>query len=668
MWSWQPPTPTQRKHSSLQPWDTAQTTEQQDQQLQPDQYLFHCHESMPNPSIASDILSSSHKKSTKSQGSYKLFPAAHKHGASAHPQRPAGGSHVEYSRKAGSDEEKRGRTNVGKGPAYFERFTVGSLPAPKNESNPLRYSEFEPASRLRLSHGPYLEAEGRRSIGNGSQHAWSDAHSNKESAEAMEGGQNMQEFDIEQFIANSDRNLLGNFELNPVGFDLRGQDMAADSPPDNSRNPSNEAGGSGENDRNSPSDELSGMKETSSSGVGSSAENYQELEVFTQDLLTKFENVLQSKRTNAKTHELPAEEWGKVAQDLQEAKLSFTPQQLVELSKAGRDESLKAQSFLKTLSPERLDLYAKHFEQQLDVLMSNKFANYVVQHLLSVHPPTLAAVEQVSLAKFATLASNEYASRTMQRASQNNTGYISKALICFMDNFESVISTIPGSIFLCKLVSSTLSKIEHRLVLEPLKQKKEYLGSPYYYTRVLSTIAGICDEEVLAEIVQMVSQHIWDLMNDKFGNYLILVFFDRKQQTGIKLATDACLQNCQDVVSRKLPKFILLRLLKAKHHKNFVQELAEKIVTQPLDSLLKYIGRKENVALFLLIVGRLAPPMIEKYLKPLHQEILKESTDKPHVATELLEYLNRLIELTQKANRSLPCLVGDQPELSSPDG
>ena len=667
MWTWQPPTPTQRKYSSLQPWDTEQRNDVQEQQGQLEQYPLYCNESMPNPSIASDILSSSHKKSAKSNGSYQLFPQP-KQPLSGFAQRPAGGSHVEYSRKAGSDEEKLRRKDGQGVQVLHERFTVGSLPAQRKDPTSHRYSEKEPHSRLRLSQGAYQEAEGslsekidRGSIDHGSHHEWSDTHSYKEFHEAGGPAEEVQDIDIENLIANFDRNLLGGFESISPEIDSPGQGLAEGSPPDNSGNGSNQAGGSGDQNQSLHSQPSFGMKDGSSSGQGSANEHYRELELFTSDLLVKFETVLQSKRTNAKTHELPAEEWGKVAQDLQQAKISFTPAELVDLSKAGREESLKAQSYLKTLSPDQLDVYAKHFEPQLDVLMTNKFANYVVQHLLTVHPPTLTAVEQVSLAKFATLVNDEYGSRTMQKACQNNPGYVSRAMASFMTNFESLISTIAGSIFLCKLVSSTNSKTDHRLPLEPLKLKKEHLQNSYY-TRVLSTIAGICDEEILAQIVELVSDNMWHLMNDKFGNYLVLVFFDRNQQAGIKLVTDTCLKNSSNLVSRKFPKFVLLRLLRAKQHEPFVRELAEQIVTQPLDSLLSYIGRKENVAVFLLIVGRLSPMLIEKYLKPLFQEIAKESTDKTHLAAELIDNLKRLLELTEKANRSLPCLVDGQKE------
>src|SRR3990167_6754960 len=650
-WSWERQAPQQRKHSSLQPLVSKQQDEVAYQQEYMHQEEEQYHGSLPTPSISSDQLSQSHKKSNKC---YQYFPQNVK---------PTG-----HSKKGGSDEERH-ETGLRAPPSSGERLSVGSLPAPKRDPLPGRNSETDRHMRA-PSHAPAREFEGdlfhkfsRRSLDYESIYDKDGALSDCEarSTNLSRGAahdQEAPELDIDAFIANFDRNMLQGPQDKGSERDTIMKQIGAQTSPDNSTSSSNPNTESSSESKKSPTDNKPRVQVVE---VEPPIELIQELESFCAELLGKFGLLLQAKRTNAKTHELPAEEWGKAAQVLQQSKKTFTPAEIVEMSKLTREESLKVQSYLKNLTPEELDLYAKEFEPQMEVLMTNKFANYVVQFLLTIHKPTRDAVEKVSLAKFTALVNDEYGSRTMQKACHDNPTYVSKALGSFMANFEKLISTIEGSIFLSKLVVSSCLKSDHLLPLEPLKQKKEYLENAYY-TRILSTIAGICEEEVLDQIIELVADHMWLLMNDKFGNYLVLLFFDKHKQQAIESIKQACLANSQHIISRKFPKFILMRFLRAPEHKEFVQLLAARILSHPVDSLLTYIARKENVALFILLLGRLQPKPMLHHAQLLLDEITKANTDKKLLYAELLQNLERLIHLTETTNRSLPCIPAEQAE------
>jgi hypothetical protein len=667
-WTWEPPSITQRKHSSLQPLGTYHHEEviEQPNLEEKDVWVpLYCNESMPNPSIASDLQTSSHKKSVKC---YQLFPQQQRK-AAGNPQRPAGGSHTEYSRKAGSDEENLYKGNPELPPTNDERLSVGSLPAPKRKTNSGRSSEKIPNGRL-MSQGVQLDRDGSLSVklGRGSLDYVSQydndlavSYCEASSGVGTNPQEGIQDIDIERLIANFDKNLLQGF--NDAMFEPEAQKQVEERgpSPDNSTTSSN---------RTHCKQQTNYPPEQKVLVIHESWEPPEELlgelQAFSDELFEKFNSMLQSKRTNAKTHELPAEEWGKAAQDLEQSKKVFPPTELIGLSKRSREDSLKVQSYLKNLTAEELDSYAKIFELHLDTLMVNKFGNYVVQFLLTVHKPTCEAVERLSLLKFTSMVNDEYGSRTMQKACQNNPQYVSKALESFMANFDQLISNIAGSIFLSKLVLSSTSKADHQLPLGPLKQKKDHLQNSYY-TRILSTIAGVCEDEVLDQIIELVSDNIWNLMNDKFGNYLILIFFDKQKTKGMNLVKEASLKNSQNLISRKFPKFVLLKLLRATEHETFVQDLATKIISHPIDVLLSYIGRKENIALFVLLIGRLEPKAILNYSRLLYDEISKETTDKTQLAPELSEYLRRLIQLVESTKRSLPCLPPETEGLNLQD-
>lgn len=288
----------------------------------------------------------------------------------------------------------------------------------------------------------------------------------------------------------------------------------------------------------------------------------------------------------------------------------YTPSELMDMSLQSKESSVKVQAYMKTLNIQGLNHVAHYLCSNINYLITDKFGNYVVQFLVDIHQPSRNYVCDLCLKNYAKFAENEYGSRIMQKLASINPGYCSLALGLFYKSFDHLIKNITGSILLSKLISCSQNENEYRFCISILEKNKDYLRKAYF-NRMLATLVSTCSQAMLSHAVYCMKTHIWVLMNDKFGNYVLQIVVERNEQEGSKLIKLACLKNFSLILTRKYPKFLLIKMVEMETTTEFCSRLMGSIIDLDDESLWGIISKKDSAMLMLLLISKQRPDLVE---------------------------------------------------------
>lgn len=288
----------------------------------------------------------------------------------------------------------------------------------------------------------------------------------------------------------------------------------------------------------------------------------------------------------------------------------YSPSQLMNMSLQSKESSVKVQAYIKTLNIQGLNHVAHYLCSNINYLITDKFGNYVVQFLVDIHQPSRNYVCDLCLKNYAKFAENEYGSRIMQKLASINPGFCSLALGLFYKSFDHLIKNITGSILLSKLISCSQNENEYRFCISILENNKEYLRKAYF-NRMLATLVSTCSQAMLSHAVYCMKTHVWVLMNDKFGNYVLQIVVERNEQEGSKLIKLACLKNFSLILTRKYPKFFLIKMVEMETTAEFCSRLMGSIIDMDDESLWGIISKKDSAMLMLLLISKQRPDLVE---------------------------------------------------------
>ena len=288
----------------------------------------------------------------------------------------------------------------------------------------------------------------------------------------------------------------------------------------------------------------------------------------------------------------------------------YSPSQLMNMSLQSKESSVKVQAYIKTLNIQGLNHVAHYLCSNINYLITDKFGNYVVQFLVDIHQPSRNYVCDLCLKNYAKFAENEYGSRIMQKLASINPGFCSLALGLFYKSFDHLIKNITGSILLSKLISCSQNENEYRFCISILENNKEYLRKAYF-NRMLATLVSTCSQAMLSHAVYCMKTHVWVLMNDKFGNYVLQIVVERNEQEGSKLIKLACLKNFSLILTRKYPKFLLIKMVEMETTAEFCSRLMGSIIDMDDESLWGIISKKDSAMLMLLLISKQRPDLVE---------------------------------------------------------
>jgi hypothetical protein len=93
------------------------------------------------------------------------------------------------------------------------------------------------------------------------------------------------------------------------------------------------------------------------------------------------------------------------------------------------------------------------------------------------------------------------------------------------------------------------------------------------YLRVLSIYVTILSDNSVIQAFQYLKNHIWYLMNDKFGCYIILSVIEKNINQFKVMIENVCLKKLLKIVKKKSTRQIVVKLVEGDTSGNFSQKI-----------------------------------------------------------------------------------------------
>lgn len=243
---------------------------------------------------------------------------------------------------------------------------------------------------------------------------------------------------------------------------------------------------------------------------------------------------------------------------------------------AGKLESIAAQEYLVSLPPSELAQYSQAMEVHLESLITDKYANYVLQKTALLDDSFRSNLENFCKHNFPWLLPNEYASRVMQVLAEHSDHFRHFCLTHFRSHSVILQSEISAAFLAATAIRFSKSQTEIGFFGEMIELMPSLIKNKYFKRIIVSYIEKCDTVELCRTFARLkISGRVRHKLDDKYFTYIILMFVQR----GCPLM----LAELKEAVQREP-----LRILRTKHFGFLVTKLIErqdKAITLYLQSL-----------------------------------------------------------------------------------
>ena len=316
--------------------------------------------------------------------------------------------------------------------------------------------------------------------------------------------------------------------------------------------------------------------------------------------------------------------------------------QILELSFKDKQSSMVVQQCIDSCDEHSLQVVSDLLLVHLGRLLQDPFGSYVAQHLLRVHKPSLERISNHVSQHLLEMATNEFSSRVIQSIFDIEQGFCLRVLPILVQMFDQLVESFSGSILLTKLVTVVDDESVYAVFVKILEQNKEYLRKAYF-NRMLSTLVSCCSEHMLDQVVELTAGHIWDLMNDKFGNCMLQTYYRRSQVRGIQLIEKFAADHHEEFLTRRYPKIMLINLLSEKRAEKVAESLCRLLASADTSVLAPALQKRESFSLLLLMSSSTSAELISSMCSRIFLSIEEHfDTSTSNLDLELLHLTKKL--------------------------
>lgn len=345
---------------------------------------------------------------------------------------------------------------------------------------------------------------------------------------------------------------------------------------------------------------------------------YQQLELETDRILSKGRGNIRSKEAKINTK----------MEALQLLLKNMDMEELVEYMTRSKRESTEVQTFLKNCDQTELEPILKKITPELEKLIFEQYGNYVVQIGIERDSQFLDRVVELSLTDLKRFMRDQYSSRVLQKiASLGHKKFMDEALEEFKENFDFFIENLTNIIFSTKLVNNAKpAKLE--FILKKIIENPQIIIKEPHMTRLMVSVFTRLKAKRIQEVFPRVKEIFWDLVNDKFGSYVLEKVIEKRGDSKELYLENIVVNNCTALIAKKNARLILFKLIEHDRNFSFCQKLVEEIIDSGGEFIKsKVLNKAETVnILFLSImkVGMADMDSMMHYMSQLADWMLRE--------------------------------------------
>ena len=141
------------------------------------------------------------------------------------------------------------------------------------------------------------------------------------------------------------------------------------------------------------------------------------------------------------------------------------------------------------------------------------------------------------------------------------------------DNLEDFLQSLSSVIFSTKLITEINDETRFKFIEKALEKDSNLVNDQNNFVRVLVSYFSILSDDSIKNVFKHLKKHIWNLLNDKFGNYILQKVIERNVKPYKTIIENLCLKHLLKLIQKKHPRYIIFKLIEADNTGKFSEKL-----------------------------------------------------------------------------------------------
>lgn len=294
----------------------------------------------------------------------------------------------------------------------------------------------------------------------------------------------------------------------------------------------------------------------------------------------------------------------------------MSPEKLLELCEEGKDSSNKLQNYLNFSEKEKVVKIYEKMKKFVYDLCFNKYANYIVQLFIEKIDEIKQEFTTMFIKNFDEMISNQYASRVLQKMIiLQNDEFINYAIGKLESNYKFFLKDLSSMIFTTKLITEAKRPSKFGFFEKIIKANPSIIIKEPNLIRILVSVFTVCDIDMLSKLFEEFIPYLWNIINHKFGMYIIQKVVERNIAPHKELIVKTCLESIEEMIEKRYSKYVLFKVIEFDKERKFTRRFLAAVLKDE-DLLFKRILKmNDSTCLFLLSILNLSRREL-KYLFP----------------------------------------------------
>lgn len=280
--------------------------------------------------------------------------------------------------------------------------------------------------------------------------------------------------------------------------------------------------------------------------------------------------------------------------------VSKGPKDLLQLAMSSQENSKNIEAFLKVADQSTIDRCEDEFLKIVSTMITDPFGCYIASVLVERSASYRKGCEDHCLDQIDSLVTDKNAVKVMQNLAEFSGRFCQFFLAYFKRNYDALINSMESVLLLNKVILNLEKEEDLIFLLNDIETnfKESDFGHPELL-RILSSLMERLTGSNLTKLVRVLKPHIWWLIDDKIGNYVVQNMF---------VAYWASMGGLRKVVFsspkllfiRRYRRFVLLKALQTPGNEDFFAHILKWLCESKDD--LSIIFRREPSTFLLLWV------------------------------------------------------------------
>lgn len=178
----------------------------------------------------------------------------------------------------------------------------------------------------------------------------------------------------------------------------------------------------------------------------------------------------------------------------------------------------------------------------------------------------------IAIENFDSLVANEFGSRVLQKLLKNPQ-FQQFSLNKLETNFEEFLTNLSSVIFSTKLIAEIGDESKFKFIERMIEKDFSVIKDQNNFVRLLVSYFSILSDSSIHTIFKHLKKNIWNLLNDKFGNYILQKVIERNIKPYKNIIESLCLKHLLKLIQKKHPRYIIFKLIEADSTGKFSEKL-----------------------------------------------------------------------------------------------